>query len=1071
MTKKNIKNDIYRMELEDEWSNAKDAGKIKLILRNSEDAIIEWHKDHWNGKREVSLVYEDWKEKLIECFSKRVSPEDFLLAKQGVGEEPEDFLKRINKDGKSLLLTDQIILGVFRNGLQRNRDYIRLALVGQTRITEEVFKIIHEANKIAQLGFERAKKRKEKAEMVNKGSKRIEGNVKKQINAIPQDDLLNKDNYIYLNNVKIPCLLDTGAQDNYITRRAIYRTGLPIILLNNPLERFTCLNEKFIITEKVTATFKYNEKLYTEEFFILPKRMDELIILGKKWIRGEKEDDIDSIDDIDTLIEKLCQKKNRKVKNYECKIDTIPGEIVVSKPTKIPQAMEDKVEEEVRRLLKLGYIVPSESTWLNKVSPVMKPNGTVRLTANLMCLNNLVILDKYSLPDMMEMIYKLNDKVYKTKIDLKDGFYQIPLHSNDRHKTAFRIKNRLYEWTRMPMGFKNSPAVFQRLMDTVLEEEIGKSCFVYVDDILVFGRTQKEHDEGLKRVLRKLIKGGLIANREKIELRKTEITFLGHRLSKNKIISELDNGQAIRDLKKLNNVEDVRRFLGTVNYYRKFIKNCAKKSEPLSRLLKKDSVFVWTKEQEDTFEKLKRELLSEKVLYQPDYNKEFYLETDASNNGLGAILSQITENEKMPIMFASRTLSETEKNYSISEKEMLAALWSMEKFEYFLKGREFILITDHIALKALNSKGEIKSARIIRWIERIQQFNFKVEYKPGEDIPHVDGLSRLAQSSREVSVNMIENTEKESKILSLHEELVHRGGKITTEEYNKRYKDKISEIECRKVLESCVECKLYNPIRVGRPRDIQAYEMGEKTAFDIIGPIEGKYIITAIDYFTRFGFAKVLKSRESKGLVKFLEEVYKVIPMKTLISDSAKENLSKEVEEWCRMKEIKRHFTTPHHHQSNGRVERFNRTLLEAINKQSNKRSLKHRVLKAVSVYNRVTHSKIGLSPEEARNSIHWDQLRTNIFRKTVKANTLKNSTSKVKIFKANDLVFIKNEIHKYKGQPKFDRIGTITEVLGYDTYRIRLENGRYLKRHSDQLRDGGEKPASDLAAACCETI
>ncbi|KAF9744812.1 Retrovirus-related Pol polyprotein from transposon opus, partial [Nosema granulosis] len=217
---------------------------------------------------------------------------------------------------------------------------------------------------------------------------------------------------------------------------------------------------------------------------------------------------------------------------------------------------------------------------LNKVRPVIKPNGSLRLTANFIALNNLVILDKYSLPDMMEMLYKLNDKVYKTKIDLKDGFYQIHLHPEDRHKTAFRIKNRLYEWTRMPMGFKNSPAVFQRFMDTILCEEIGRSCFVYVDDILVFGRTKKELDEGLRRVLKKLIKAGLIANKDKIELSKTEITFLGHRLLNNKIISELDNGQAIKDLKKLNNVEEVRRFLGTVNYYRKFIENCANKLEP-----------------------------------------------------------------------------------------------------------------------------------------------------------------------------------------------------------------------------------------------------------------------------------------------------------------------------------------------------------------------------------------------------------------------------------------------------------------------------------------------------------
>ncbi|KAF9763113.1 Retrovirus-related Pol polyprotein from transposon opus [Nosema granulosis] len=143
------------------------------------------------------------------------------------------------------------------------------------------------------------------------------------------------------------------------------------------------------------------------------------------------------------------------------------------------------------------------------------------------------------------------------------------------------------------MGFKKSPAVFQRFMDMILKEKIGKSYFVYVYDILVFDRTEEEHDENLKRILRKLIKAGLMANRDKIEYKNTEIVFLGHRLLKNKIISDLDNGQAIKEMKHLTNVEEVRQFLGTVNYYRKFIQNCAEKSEPLTNLLKKNKEFFW----------------------------------------------------------------------------------------------------------------------------------------------------------------------------------------------------------------------------------------------------------------------------------------------------------------------------------------------------------------------------------------------------------------------------------------------------------------------------------------------
>ncbi|KAF9763117.1 Retrovirus-related Pol polyprotein from transposon gypsy [Nosema granulosis] len=248
----------------------------------------------------------------------------------------------------------------------------------------------------------------------------------------------------------------------------------------------------------------------------------------------------------------------------------------------------------------------------------------------------------------------------------------------------------------------------------------------------------------------------------------------------------------------------------------------------------------------------------------------------------------------MPIVYASRTLGETEKNYSISEKEMLAAIWGMEKFEYFLKGREFTLVTDHIALKAINEKGELKSARISRWIERIQQFNFEVEYKPGESIPHhVDGLSRLAKDATCNKIDTRISTEIHNDVMKIHEQLVHRDAKSTCQEYNRLNHNKITESECKKILKNCVNCKLYNPVRVGRSRDIKAYSMGEKVTFDIIGPIEGKYIIAAIDYFTRYGFARVLKNRESQGVLKFLKEIHKIIPVKTLISDSAKESISR----------------------------------------------------------------------------------------------------------------------------------------------------------------------------------
>ncbi|KAF9746156.1 hypothetical protein NGRA_3536, partial [Nosema granulosis] len=163
ITTKNIKNDIFRIELEETWKELKDSGKVKFVLRNSDDEIIEWHKEQFAGKREESFNYEDWKVKLFTFFAKKVEPGDFLTERQRKGEDPGDFLRRIMKDGRELSLEDSMILGVFRNGLTRNRDYIKLSLVGQTRITENLFRIIYDANKIAEESFQRLKKRREKS--------------------------------------------------------------------------------------------------------------------------------------------------------------------------------------------------------------------------------------------------------------------------------------------------------------------------------------------------------------------------------------------------------------------------------------------------------------------------------------------------------------------------------------------------------------------------------------------------------------------------------------------------------------------------------------------------------------------------------------------------------------------------------------------------------------------------------------------------------------------------------------------------------------------------------------------
>jgi hypothetical protein len=259
---------------------------------------------------------------------------------------------------------------------------------------------------------------------------------------------------------------------------------------------------------------------------------------------------------------------------------------------------------------------------------------------------------------------------------------------------------------------------------------------------------------------------------------------------------------------------------------------------------------------------------------------------------------------------------------------MLGALWGIEHLDFYLYGREFDVYTDHKALEAWTVKGKLNSARIERWNERLQRYSCKMKYKPPQELEHADALSRGFSTT----VASIENEEKSKLIIKAHEEIVHRSAKATYEHLKKKYKeDDINMKEVKDVLKRCFRCKLYNPIKITGWRYIESFNPGEKVAFNVIGLIEDSFIVTGIDYFSRFAMAEVCSSKKSENVLKFLKKVHYKLNVKTLVSDGARETLSKEIESWVQQNDIKRHITSSYHHNSNGRVERFNRILGEAV--------------------------------------------------------------------------------------------------------------------------------------------
>ena len=278
-------------------------------------------------------------------------------------------------------------------------------------------------------------------------------------------------------------------------------------------------------------------------------------------------------------------------------------------------------------------------------------------------------------------------------------------------------------------------------MECVLHNLTYKICLIYLDDILVYSRTFEDHLCHLRQVFDRLRHANLKLKPSKCKFACPQVKYLGHVVSPEGIAPDDDKISAVRDFPRPHNVKTVRSSLGLANYYRRFIKDFAKIASPLNKLLRKDQKFIWTDSCEQAFKALKDALISAPILAFPDFKEQFHLYTDASNEGLGVTLGQIQNNREVAIAYAGRDLNAAEKNYSTTEREALAVIFGIKKFEPYLYGRKFILPTDHHSLKWLMSISD-PPGRLARWSLLVQQYDFEIQQRPGIVHGNADALSR-----------------------------------------------------------------------------------------------------------------------------------------------------------------------------------------------------------------------------------------------------------------------------------------------------------------------------------------
>jgi len=379
-------------------------------------------------------------------------------------------------------------------------------------------------------------------------------------------------------------------------------------------------------------------------------------------------------------------------------IPTITDEPIKLKPYKLSKQHSDILKNEIISLLNKRLIQPSHSPWAFPVLLVQKKNGKWRMCIDYRKLNNITIKDSYALPFIDELISSVKGATIFSALDLFSGYHQIPMNKKDIEKTAFTTKFGNYNFLVMPFGLTNAPASFQREMNRILLPLIGECLFVYIDDIVIYSRNIKEHMEYLRQVFEIFSKYNLSINLQKCQFFKKEVEVLGHVLTAEGLKTSPNKVQNIALWERPTNINQLRSFLGLASYYRKFIANFSIRASPLFKLLKKNSKFIWDDKCNDAFEDLRQCLLKDPILVYPDFNKPFIIRTDASTKGIGGVILQEEEDGmEHPISCVSRSLKPAEENYSITDLEGLALIYSLKKFrQYIISNKNpTIFITDH----------------------------------------------------------------------------------------------------------------------------------------------------------------------------------------------------------------------------------------------------------------------------------------------------------------------------------------------------------------------------------------
>ncbi|KAL0560523.1 hypothetical protein IC582_000928 [Cucumis melo] len=430
-------------------------------------------------------------------------------------------------------------------------------------------------------------------------------------------------------------------------------------------------------------------------------------------------------------------------REVEFAIELEPGTVPISRaPYRMAPAELKELKVQLQELLDKGFIRPSVSPWGAPVLFVKKKDGSMRLCIDYRELNKVTVKNRYPLPRIDDLFDQLQGATVFSKIDLRSGYHQLRIKDEDVPKTAFRSRYGHYKFIVMSFGLTNAPAVFMDLMNRVFREFLDTFVIVFIDDILIYSKTEAEHEEHLRMVLQTLRDNKLYAKFSKCEFWLKQVSFLGHVVSKAGVSVDPAKIEAVTGWTRPSTVSEVRSFLGLAGYYRRFVENFSRIATPLTQLTRKGAPFVWSKACEDSFQTLKQKLVTAPVLTVPDGSGSFVIYSDASKKGLGCVLMQ----QGKVVAYASRQLKSHEQNYPTHDLELAAVVFALKIWRHYLYGEKIQIFTDHKSLKYFFTQKEL-NMRQRRWLELVKDYDCEILYHPGKANVVADALSRKVSHS------------------------------------------------------------------------------------------------------------------------------------------------------------------------------------------------------------------------------------------------------------------------------------------------------------------------------------